>query len=301
VTRRNEHNSPVEPGPAPPGAPAEPVETVSDHLARLYPAAKRQTLKRMVEGRRVSVSGRVASRLGDVVKPGETVTVEDRPNRPAAAARPDVHPLSIVHEDADVLVVDKPPGLLTSTVPRERRATALAIVRAYVKAADPRARVGLIHRLDRDASGLLVFSKTDAAYKSLKAQFFHHTVERVYEAVVHGWPEPKSGRIESRLIEFPDGTVRPTRQHDRGALAVTEYEVLEQIKGTGGAKRARVRVTLGTGRKHQVRVHLRERGWPIVGDAVYGPQPHGDRLMLRAVRLAFDHPENGARLTFNLS
>jgi 23S rRNA pseudouridine1911/1915/1917 synthase len=277
------------------------MATVSDWLAKRYPTAKKQTLRRMLQAGRVTVNGRPAARLTDPVVDADAVRVDERPREPAAPAA-DLRPLALVHEDADVLVVDKPPGLLTSTVPRERRPTALAIVRRYVAATDPQARIGLIHRLDRDAGGLLVFSKNDAAYKSLKTQFFHHTVERVYEATVHGWPRPKRGRIESNLVELTDGTVRSTRQYGKGEPAVTDYEVVEETKATGGARRATLRVTLQTGRKHQIRVHLRERNWPIVGDAVYGPQPpHAPQLMLRAVRLAFDHPRTGARRTFNIS
>src|ERR1051325_11794745 len=115
--------------------------------------------------------------------------------------------LHIIYEDGDILVVNKPAGLLTSTVPREKRPTLLKMVREYVAQREPRARVGLIHRLDRDASGLLIFSKNDAAYRSLKTQFFHHEVERVYAVVVRGVPDPRAGRIESDLVERPDGTV----------------------------------------------------------------------------------------------
>src|SRR5437773_11726873 len=97
-------------------------------------------------------------------------------------------PLQIVYEDRDIVVIDKPAGLLTSTVPRERRPTAAALLRQYLDSRQPRARLGIIHRLDRDASGVLVFSKNDAAYRSLKQQFFHHTVQREYEALVHGRP-----------------------------------------------------------------------------------------------------------------
>src|SRR5262249_11749999 len=154
-------------------------------------------------------------------------------------------------------VVDKPPGLLTSTVPREPRATLLAQVRGHVAAKERRARVGLIHRLDRDASGLLVFSKNNAAYESLKRQFFEQLVERVYMASVDGRPPELKGRIRSRLVELTDGRVRSTKAPDKGQAALTEYIVLRQFGG-----RALLRVTLHTGRKHQIRAHLSERGMP---------------------------------------
>jgi RluA family pseudouridine synthase len=217
-----------------------------------------------------------------------------------------VHPLRIVHEDEDVLVVFKPAGLLTATTERERRATALKLVREYVERSSPRGRgrgrgrVGLIHRLDREASGLLVFSKNDRAYRSLKGQFFHHTVERVYEALVRGTPEPAAGRIESKLVEYADGTVHSTTHPKHGQVAITDYETIRSEPGG----RTWVRVRLHTGRKHQIRAHLSERGWPIVGDRVYGggvtSGGGGGPLRLRAVRLSIDHPRTGERMVFDL-
>src|SRR5918993_3890206 len=164
-------------------------QTLLDWLAARYPKAKKQTLKRMVEAGRVRVNGEPARKLGQPLEATDGVTVDERP---ASARRPPHRPgeLEIVYEDADLLVVNKPAGLLTSTVEYERRPTLLARVREHVEAPRRRNRVGLIHRLDRDASGLLIFSKNDAAYRSLKTQFLKHTVERVYLSVVHGKPHP---------------------------------------------------------------------------------------------------------------
>jgi RluA family pseudouridine synthase len=203
--------------------------------------------------------------------------------------------LSVIYEDADILVVDKPPGLLTSTVPREPRPTLLAQLREYVGAKEPRARVGLIHRLDRDASGLLVFSKNNAAYESLKRQFFEHSVERVYMAIVEGSPPETKGRIRSRLVELPDGRVRSTKAAGKGQAALTEYVVLRQF-----GQRALLRVTLHTGRKHQIRAHLSERGMPIVNDRVYGATKPNGRLMLAAMKLALSHPRTRDRMKFEI-
>lgn len=200
----------------------------------------------------------------------------------------------IVYEDADLLVVNKPAGLLTSTVPREKRPTLLAAVREYVAANQPRARLGLIHRLDRDAAGLLVFSKSPPAYEHIKRQFYFHTVRRVYTAVVHGTPHPPQGTIRSRLVERADGTVYSTRRPGAGQEAITDYQLIS----TSG-NRSVVQVTLQTGRKHQVRVHLSELGTPIVGDVMYGKaDPAG--LHLAATMLELDHPRKNQRLTFQL-
>lgn len=201
--------------------------------------------------------------------------------------------LRIIHEDRDILVIDKPAGLLTSTVPREKRPTVLALVRDHVARTEPRARVGLIHRLDRDASGLLVFSKSHDAYVSLKSQFFKHTVDRVYFALVHGVPTPHQGRIDTHLVERADGSVYSTRDPRKGERAITHYELVSRGRGT-----SLVRVRLETGKKHQIRVHLSERGVPIVNDPLYCDKPVKGPLMLVAIELAIDHPRSGRRMTF---
>ncbi|HSU65944.1 MAG TPA: RluA family pseudouridine synthase [Tepidisphaeraceae bacterium] len=266
-------------------------QTLLDRLLKQYPQAKRQTLKRMVEAGRVRINGKRALRLKQPVAADDQLEVSDRPNKaPSPQAGSD---LSIIYEDEDLLVIDKPAGLLTSTTAREWRPTLLAKVREYVKARQPRAVVGLIHRLDRDASGLLIFSKSDLAYRSLKTQFFHHTVVREYRAVVHGAPKPPNGRIESRLVERADGTVRSTRDVAKGQIAISDYQVLR----TEG-KKSLVRVVLQTGRKHQIRVQLAGLGNPVWGDVVYGPEKKEARLMLAATRLTVTHPGTGREMTF---
>jgi 23S rRNA pseudouridine1911/1915/1917 synthase len=265
-------------------------QTLLDWLIATYPTAKRQTLKRMVEAGRVKVNGRPAATLKHPLKETDRVAVDARD----AARAPELpRELRIIYEDADILVLDKPAGLLTSTVPREPRLTLWAMAREFVQARQPRARVGLIHRLDRDASGLLIFSQNNPAYESLKTQFFNHTVRREYTAIVHGIPKPAAGRIETRLTERADGTVHSTRQTGKGQIAVTHYEVLKSQ-----AKQSLLRVVLETGRKHQIRVHLSERGWPIFGDKVYGREDSARRLMLAATRLTVRHPGDGKEMTF---
>jgi 23S rRNA pseudouridine1911/1915/1917 synthase len=271
--------------------------TLLDWLVRAYPLAKRQTLKRMVEARRVRINGRPALRLKQPIGPNDQVQVSDvQPDSRSPKVAEDVPVVSVVYEDDDLIVVDKPAGLLTSTVPRERRPTLLAAVRAHVARSQRKAQIGLIHRLDRDASGLLIFSKNDPAYRSLKTQFFHHTVVREYRAVVHGTPKSPEGRIENRLIEHNDGTVHATKQLGRGQAAISEYKVLKTER-----RLSLVQVVLQTGRKHQIRVHLAGNGNPVVGDTVYGPkESKAPRLMLAATRLAIMHPRTGREQEFTL-
>lgn len=267
--------------------------TLLDWLISKYPTAKRITLRRMFDDGRVSVNGIKPRSLKVELKASDDVRVIEWRARVDEDAVPEPLPFSIVYEDADVLVIDKPPGLLTATVPHEHRPTALAAVTRHLAESDAATRVGLIHRLDRDASGLLVFSKNPDAYHSLKRQFFEHAVDRVYHAIVEGKPKRTSGRIESRLVELNDGSVKTTKRPDAGELAVTEFKVIRVAKDV-----SLLRVTLHTGRKHQIRVHLSEMGHPIVNDAMYSKHPRTGRLMLVASELAFDHPRAGNRVRF---
>jgi 23S rRNA pseudouridine1911/1915/1917 synthase len=268
-------------------------QTVLDVLAARYPQAKRTTLRRMLETGRVSLNGRRVVNGKAPVGKSDRLTVSERP---AEREKPSLDPLTLVYEDADLLVIDKPAGLLTSTVPREKRPTAVAIVRQYL-AGDRKAKLGLIHRLDRDASGLLVFAKTQPAFESLKRQFFNHTVGRVYDAAVHGVIKESKGTIDTLLVENREGKVFVNKDPRTGQRAITHYEVVGSTAGT-----TRLRVKLETGRKHQIRAHLASRGHPIVGDAMYGPlPPKTEQLQLRAIELDLDHPRTGKRLEFRVA
>lgn len=268
-------------------------ETLLEWLIREYPTAKRQTLRRMVQARRVLVEGVPARTVQQIVSATATVEIVSAKRLGTPHRAQDVE---VVYEDADVLVVNKRPGLLTSTVPKERRPTLLAQVQRYLADTDSGARVGLIHRLDRDASGLLILSKNESAYRSLKAQFFEHTVIREYAAVVHGAPMPIRDRITSQLVERATGIVYSTRQRGREELAVTDFEVIKTL-----GDRSLLRVTLQTGKKHQIRVHLSERGNPIVGDVLYGQKnDKAPRLLLMARRLAIIHPRRAQPMAFEL-
>ncbi len=213
---------------------------------------------------------------------------------PKARPAPPVQ-LRVLFEDESILVLDKPGGLLTSTVPREPRPTLWAMAKDYMALREPDARVGLVHRLDKEASGILIFSKNDAAYQSLKSQFFNHAVGREYTVMVHGLPNPPTGKIETHLVERADGTVYSTRQIGKGQIAITQYELIESF-----GRQSLLRVTIHTGRKHQIRVHLRERGWSVVGDRMYGNKNEPGRLMLAATKLVIHHPQTGVEMTFEI-
>ena len=266
-----------------------------DLLAQRFPDSSRTTLREMIASKRVLVNGTPARTLKQEVE--ESASIEVLPRVEARKRRVGELPYRVVHEDADLLVVEKPAGVLTSSGEGDKRATMIEIIEEYFAATDGKVRVGLIHRLDKDASGLLVFSKNDRAFEALKAQFADKSAGRIYHAIVSGTPSPKSGTIESKLVELADGTVKSTRHRDYGEDARTHYEVIESRGG-----QSLLRVKLDTGRKHQIRVHLAERGHPIAGDALYCPgSSEAPRLMLAATELTLVHPRAGKPMTFSAS
>ena len=260
-----------------------------DRLAALHPGASRRQLKRWLEGSRVRVNGAVVRR-GDVpVRPGDRVELAGPPP-PAFPA-----PLSPIHEDAAILVVDKPAGLLTIATARERERTAYRLLMDYVAGGRPpgRERVFIVHRLDRETSGLLVFAKSPVAKRTLQAQFAARTPERVYVAVVEGRVRDTEGTLRARLDPAPRPRVRATREGPRGKEAITRYRVLERRAATTALE-----LLLVTGRRGQIRAQLAAAGHPIVGDVVYGSRRNPlRRVCLHATRLAFVHPD-GRRVSF---
>src|SRR5689334_3189828 len=243
----------------------------------------------MLAAGRISVNGVVERSPHAAVAAGDVIDVG---RRSRSAALP--HGLALVHADDDVIVVDKPAGLLTIATERERRRTVYAHLTARARQRDPSARVFVVHRLDRLASGLLVFATGVAAKRALQAQFAAHTVERTYLAVVGGRPARDGGTIVSRLVEDAPGRVRETRDPDRGRVAVTHWRVVRR-----GAELTLLEIRLETGRRNQIRVHLARLGHAIAGDAAYGAavDPFG-RLALHAHVLGFTHPRTDERLRF---
>jgi RluA family pseudouridine synthase len=268
-------------------------------LLERYPGEKRVNLERFIRERRVTVNGVAADHLKLPLVPGDKVELRAGTSAPAPreprASVDEAMPLAswVVFEDDDILVLNKPAGVLTSSGPGDKRPTLWNSLKAIKRKREPAARMGLIHRLDRDATGLLVFSKNDAAYQALKAQFFKHSVERIYRAVVTKAPKPAEGRRISRLLERADGTVYSTTKAGKGELAVTDYRVVLR-----GERRALVQVKLHTGRKHQIRVHLSEMGSAILGDSVYGRGEPGEELMLQASHLSLTHPASAQWMQF---
>ena len=202
--------------------------------------------------------------------------------------------LVILHEDKDILVVDKPAGLLTMGTESDKTRTAYFVLTDYVRKSysKSRNRIFIVHRLDRETSGILIFAKSVEAKLRLQDQW-KETAKR-YLAVVHGRCDRKEETITTYLAENKAHVVYSTADAAKGKLARTAYKVLEQTKDF-----ALLEVDLLTGRKHQIRVHLAGIGHAIVGDKKYGKEDRGhDRLALHARSISFKHPFSGEQLTF---
>jgi len=216
------------------------------------------------------------------------------PARPSRRRKHQPLGLDILHEDRDIIVVNKAAGLLTIGTGRDAGRTAHAALDNYVRKGNPksRERIFIVHRLDRDTSGALVFARTEEAKRTLQDNW--PTAEKVYLALVEGHPDPPEGTISSRLVESSALRVYSTSDPAAGKFSRTSYKVLRKV-GT----RALLEIHLLTGRKNQIRVHLADQGWPIVGDTKYGLRIRANkRLALHSHTLTFDHPYSGQRLTF---
>jgi 23S rRNA pseudouridine1911/1915/1917 synthase len=265
--------------------------TLLDRLGALYPETSRRRLREWIQSGRVTVNAAPVRDVRATVAESDRVALGAR--GPSARAGPAPFPaaLRLVHEDEDLLVIHKPPGLLTIATERERERTAYRLIWDYLAAQRPPRRPFIVHRLDRDTSGLVVVAKSPEAKRHLQAQFEARTAERDYVAVVEGRVRAAAGTLESRLLEEWTLRVRPGAS---GKLAVTHYQVLRRRHDT-----TVLALHLGTGRRHQIRVQLAESGHPIAGDRAHGSRrdPFG-RLALHACRLGFEHPATGQRVSF---
>jgi 23S rRNA pseudouridine1911/1915/1917 synthase len=263
--------------------------TVLDSLAAMFPDAARRTLRQFLAHQRVRVNGAPARREKQPLRPGDVVEVGPPVRR---AHLPEG--ITILYEDRDLIVVDKWVDLLTIATTNERERTAYALVTDYVRRERTAERVYIVHRIDRPTSGVLVFAKSEAAKAALQDQFRTRTAERTYLAIVEGAVDAPRGTLTSYLVEDRHLRVQSTPDPARGKLAVTHFRVLRRA-----GRHTVLEVTLETGRKGQIRVHLAEAGHPVVGDREHGSTTNPlKRLGLHAHRLAINHPDTGRRVAF---
>ena len=267
----------------------ETPETLIDALSALYRDASKTTLRQMLQAGRVRVNGEIEKNAKRELEVDDVIDVADK------AVHRNLPPgLAILHEDRDVIVVFKSNGLLTVPTERERDTTAQAYLNAYLGQAKGKERIQVVHRLDRETSGVLVFAKNAYAREQLKEQFAAHSVDRLYVAVIEGEMDPSAGTFRTYLREMRDLKMVSVEVHPDAKYAVTHYKTAQ----TNG-RYSMLDVTLETGRKNQIRAHLSEAGHPIVGDRMYGSEvnPIG-RLGLHAKLLGFDHPVTREHLVF---
>jgi 23S rRNA pseudouridine1911/1915/1917 synthase len=276
-------------------------------LADLLPDISRERLKTLIGEGRVQgpASGRVNASAK--VSAGQTFTITLPPPAALDTVAQDI-PLAIVHEDDDLIVVDKPAGLVVHPAAGNLDGT---LVNALLHHCAGRlsgiggvARPGIVHRIDKDTSGLLVVAKTDRAHEGLARQFKDHSIDRLYAAIVYGVPVPPSGTVDTWIGRSDaDRKKMAVHREGRGKHAVTHYRVTDRLKGA-----AMVECRLETGRTHQVRVHMAHIGHPLIGDPVYGRERKGfksiletlgfKRQALHAKTLGFIHPATGKPLLF---
>ena len=263
-------------------------QSLLDALGSLFPDASRTTLRQMLQARRVRVNGEVEVDAKRTLEKGDEVVVLSRAE---AVTLPSS--LTLLHEDDDVIVVIKANGLLTVATERESENTAQALLNDYLRQKSG-GHIHVVHRLDRETSGVMVFAKNFKAREVLKEKFAAHDIDRIYVAIVEGKMNPAAGTFESNLLERPSLRMESVKGHPNAKLAITHYRTME-VAGPYSL----LEVTLETGRKNQIRAHLAEAGHPVVGDAFYGSRVNPlARLGLHAEILGFTHPTTGKRMQF---
>lgn len=271
-------------------------------LAARDPERSRSTYQRWIREGRVEVDGAVASANA---RPRAGQRIRVRPLAPPPTeAEPEDIPLAILYEDDDLVVIDKPPGMVVHPAPGHAGGTLVNALLHHFGAlpGQDAARPGIVHRLDALTSGVMVVARTTAAREGLMQAFAEHAIERAYLAIATGHP-PERATYDTLHGRHPRDRKRFTTRVARGKRAVTHVEVLERLHGA-----ALVRCTLETGRTHQIRVHLAEHGFPLLGDPVYGRPPKDPRVRaaasalgrqaLHAAVLGFTHPTRGRPLRF---
>jgi len=283
-------------------------------LAGAVADLSRERLKTLIKQGRVRADGETISDPSYGVKSGQTFVV-DVPEPISAIPKAQEIPLVIAYEDEAVIVVNKPAGLVVHPAPGNLDHT---LVNALIHHCGDSLsgiggvrRPGIVHRLDKDTSGLIIVAKTDAAHQSLAADFAARRIDRVYQALVWGVPTPGAGKIEGNIGRSPKNRLKMAIVSRGGREALTRYKVIERF----GNAVSLVKCKLATGRTHQIRVHMTHIGHPIVGDATYGRAPalklrslsmdtaqaidSANRQLLHARTLGFRHPSTEAMMSFN--
>ncbi len=265
-------------------------------LATAVPEVSRSQWKSLVQDGLVTING-AACKPNHKLKAGDTVSWT-LPEERSQEVLPEDIPLDILFEDDAVLVLNKPPGLVVHPAAGNESGTLVNALMFHDPVFQAIERAGIVHRLDKDTSGVMVVAKSAAAMAELQRQFKARETEKEYLALVWGEP-PAAGRIETQIGRHPVHRQKMAVLKEEGRVAISNHETIERFDEV-----SLVRVKIETGRTHQIRVHMAHIGHPIVGDSIYGhARKHRlpdkpTRQMLHAARLAFTHPASGKRLSF---
>ena len=262
------------------------------------PEFSRSRIQQWIREGRVQVNG-ASEPARYAIRAGDSIQVEPS-EPPPLRATPEAIPLRVLYEDDDLVAVDKPAGMVVHVGAGVRSGTVVnALLDRFgsLSATGGPLRPGIVHRLDRFTSGVLLVAKNDAAHRALAAQFSSRQIEKVYLTLVHGDVKNESGRIERPIARDPRQRVRMTARLNRGRAATSEYRVLERFD-----RFTLLEVRIATGRTHQIRVHLSSIGHPVAGDTLYGApaksgaQPSLGRYFLHAQRIRFRQPSTGQQI-----
>jgi len=297
-----------------PASPDEAGDRLDKWLAARLPELSRSRIKGLIEAGQVALDGATIADPSHRVKPGQVARVEVPPDLPATPEAQEIA-LVVVYEDDDLIVIDKPPGMVVHPAPGSPDSTLVNALLAHcgesLAGIGGVRRPGIVHRLDKDTSGLLVAAKTDVAHRGLATQFADHSLERAYRALVWGRPQPAEGAVEGAIGRNPRDRKTMAIVSHGGKPALTRYRLLRSF--LGGAV-SLVECRLATGRTHQIRVHMTSINNPLVGDKTYGRvrssrmvrMPEAPRRALidfprqalHAYLLGFEHPTQGRWLRF---
>jgi len=257
------------------------------YLFKQFADKSRSSVKSLLKNRQVFVNGKICTQFNEPLKPGDNISISTEKGATAV-----LHPqLELVYEDADLLVVNKHHGLLSIATQSVKEKTAYYILNNYVKRHNLCDRVFVLHRLDRETSGVMLFAKNIQTQERLQKNWQEMVLERKYVAVVEGVPEHAHDQISSFLKENEAMNVYSSRE---GKLAITNYHVLKS-----NGKYTLVELSLETGRKNQIRIHMADLGHPIAGDAKYGAATNPiQRLALHACQIKFIHPTTRQVMNF---
>jgi 23S rRNA pseudouridine1911/1915/1917 synthase len=273
-------------------------ERLDRFLAAEMPHLSRSRLQTLIKQGHVTLGGKPA-KPSEKVRRGAVVTVREPPAEPSLLEAEEI-PLDVLYEDEDLLVINKPAGLVVHPAAGHSRHTLVHALLAHcatLSGIGGEQRPGIVHRLDKDTSGCLVVAKTDFAHAHLSRQFAGRSVTKIYLALVQGYfAGARSGEIEGQIGRHPVDRKKMAVLARGGRASRTTWRVVQELPGVGTV----VECTLHTGRTHQIRVHLKHLGHPLLGDALYAPRLAGNfpRQMLHAWKLGFAHPRTGERREF---